>query len=66
MKQESEEFWQAEPDEMPGPSSRVAQRHSTREEAETEARAKGYKFVARYRGKSGEFIRRAYPLRPGG
>ena len=36
MKQESEEFWQAEPDEMPGPSSRVAQRHSTREEAETE------------------------------
>jgi transcriptional regulator with XRE-family HTH domain len=36
---------------------------ATREEAETEARRSGQPFVARYRDKSGGFIRRAFPVR---
>ncbi len=63
MKQETVTFWQAEADEVLGPSPHKAPRFPTREEAEVEARTKGYAFVARYRGTPGEIIRRAYPVR---
>jgi len=37
---------------------------ATREEAEDEARRRGYSFVARYQDKPGTPIRRALPVRP--
>src|SRR5262249_43852148 len=43
---EREEFWQAEDDLDFGSTSVNARRFATREEAEEEARAKGYRFVA--------------------
>lgn len=58
-----EEFWQAEDDLDFGPTSVNARRFATREEAEEEARAKGHRFVAWYRGGGGDMIRRAHPVR---
>ena len=57
-------FWQAEAYPEPGPSMYGALQFDTREEAEAEARRRGYHFVVRYRGYPGDMIRRADRLRP--
>lgn len=56
-------FWRAEPDREAQPGLPGGMMHRTREAAEREARQMGFRVVAQYRGGSGDWIRRPYPVR---